>query len=397
MLPQVRHQKSVIGFVRAGERRNIMNKHSAGRALPTMLQVLPPVARDLAFELETELGNGGARTRLKLGAALAAAAALRDDELWRSLVTDASGHGEADIAPLALQAAMRFAHAGSDASSDATTRILRLALLRALHGHITPDAQPGVDPLVDECAVVVEIVHALAIARAVDRTAEDIERVASFLRLGKRQESSPVAADPRRSTPPRIEDAKASTVSPASPRLDPEIPRDRRFESPTPPGVDARSDRPPASVRGAGASSSKPPGELRRSDAPNGSPRVLVIDDDESYRKLLDRMLSPLDVVHAASGAAALETLAADGDFEVILSKVDLPEVSGAQILDTIKKKWPHLASRVVFVATTGTAPEGQTLLRKPINRDSLLKTIARVSKAIADMHGQEIQAPRRS
>jgi hypothetical protein len=32
-------------------------------------------------------------------------------------------------------------------------------------------------------------------------------------------------------------------------------------------------------------------------------------------------------------------------------------------------------------------APDGRPLLRKPINRDSLLRTIGRLSKRIAEVH----------
>ena len=121
--------------------------------------------------------------------------------------------------------------------------------------------------------------------------------------------------------------------------------------------------------------------------APLDRLRVLVVDDDDGYRKLLGRMLSPLDVSFASGSNAALELLTThQGDFEVIVSKVELPDVTGAQLFEQIKRKWPHLSERVIFTSSHGAAPEGGILLRKPINRDSLLRAIGRVSKQIAEM-----------
>jgi CheY-like chemotaxis protein len=346
-----------------------------------MYQVLPPVARDLAIELESILGTGGARTRLKVGAALAAAAVLRDTELWRSILADATEMGEADVARLALDAAMRYAYAGDTSPADATTRILRLALI----GSLRSEEQAGDDPLVAECSQVIDIVHAMAIARGVELGSEEGER-AAMARPAKRPDSNRSAASPG-----RIQDGdfgpspdgrgvgglREGGITPP------------RTNSAPPPQSDKR-DSPPVSQRAepqhARVHSSMPPNEGRKEKS--GGPRVLLVDDDDSYSKLLQRMLSPLDVVCASNGIAALEHLASDGDFEIVLSKVELPdELSSAQMYDTIKRKWPHLAGRVIFVSSHGSAPEGQPLLRKPINRDSLLRTIGRLSKRIAEVH----------
>jgi CheY-like chemotaxis protein len=371
--------------------------------------VLPPIARDLAIELEMAIGQGGARTRLKIGAALAAAAALRDDELWRALAMDAGSHGESDVGPLALDAAMRFAHQGESAPSDATTRILRLALVRAFHGE--RGSQSAADPLVDECANVAEIVHALAIARSVDRTAEDIDRAASFLRLPRRRLSSRpedealIDAAKSPSSRPRIETSKPASKPPPE-AASSKPPSEGRIPVKTTPAPQSNRDGAPISQRGAGASpvppgvsASNPPDAGRRT-TPSGHPRtlrVLVVDDDEGYRRLLGRMLSPLEVVNASNGASALEMLATtQGEFEVILTKLELPEVSGIELFEMIKRKWPQLVSRVIFVSAHGSAPDGQTMLRKPISRDSLLHTISRVSKKIAEMNDKRQSKPPR-
>lgn len=354
-------------------------KQESVRSLPTMYQVLPPVARDLAIELESLLGTGGARTRLKIGAALACSAVMRDHDLWRALLIDAGEMGEADVARLALDAAMRYAYAGDTSPADATTRIIRLALIHSLRS----EELGGDDPLVAECSEIIDIVHALAIARAVDQTAEDMERASSFLRLGKRPDSNRTSAN---GDGEESRGEKRDSRLPPLPGSPKNTPPGRNHSAPP---VFERGDAAPISqregLRGR-VQSSVPPADPGRQKE-KGAIRVLLVDDDDSYAKLLQRMLSPLDVVHASTGAGALDLLAADTDFEIILSKVELPEVTGAQLYETVKRKWPHLASQMIFVSSHGSAPEGRPLLRKPINRDSLLRTIGRMSKRIAEVH----------
>ncbi len=368
-----------------------MKQQESVRSLTTMYQVLPPVARDLAIELESLLGTGGARTRLKIGAALACAAVMRDHDLWRALSIDAGQMGEADVARLALDAAMRYAYAGDTSPADATTRIIRLALIHSLRS----EELAGDDPLVAECSAIIDIVHALAIARSVDQTAEDMERASSFLRIGKRPDSNRTSGSPGRLPEAEQEGSADGRDSRIPPRNTPERNGAQRNtperNNHSAPPVFDRSDAPPQSQRTEAlrgrVQSSVPPADSGRQKEKSGGPRVLLVDDDDSYAKLLQRMLSPLDVVHASTGQMALEFLAADTDFEIILSKVELPELTGAQMYETVKRKWPALAAQMIFVSSHGSAPDGRPLLRKPINRDSLLRTIGRMSKRIAEVH----------
>jgi len=357
-------------------------KQESVRALPTMYQVLPPVARDLAVELESLLGTGGARTRLKVGAALACAAVMRDHDLWRALQIDAGEMGEADVARLALDAAMRYAYAGDTSPADATTRIVRLALIHSLRS----EELAGDDPLVAECSEVVSIVHALAIARAVDQSSEDLERATSFLRLGKRPDSNRANVNSDEESRAEKRDSRLPPLGVGPHHVSP-TPPGVRSSTAAPPVFERERENAPVSQRPRAVQSSVPPADSGRQKEKTGGPRVLLVDDDDSYAKLLLRMLSPLDVVHASTGASAMDILAADSDFEIILSKVELPEVSGAQMYETIKRKWPHLATQTIFVSSHGSAPDGRPLLRKPINRDSLLRTIGRISKRIAEVH----------
>jgi two-component system NtrC family sensor kinase len=81
------------------------------------------------------------------------------------------------------------------------------------------------------------------------------------------------------------------------------------------------------------------------------SSRVLVVDDEEPVANLLARLLRELGhqptVVN--SGAEALELIARE-QFDLILSDVKMPGMSGFELHQTIKQTNPELAARLVFV-----------------------------------------------
>jgi two-component system NtrC family sensor kinase len=79
--------------------------------------------------------------------------------------------------------------------------------------------------------------------------------------------------------------------------------------------------------------------------------RVLVVDDEEPVANLLARLLRELGhqptVVNG--GAEALELIARE-QFDLILSDVKMPGMSGFELHQTIKQTNPELAARLVFV-----------------------------------------------
>jgi two-component system NtrC family sensor kinase len=79
--------------------------------------------------------------------------------------------------------------------------------------------------------------------------------------------------------------------------------------------------------------------------------RVLVVDDEEPVANLLARLLRELGhqptVVN--DGTEALELIARE-QFDLILSDVKMPGMSGFELHQTIKQTNPELAARLVFV-----------------------------------------------
>ena len=78
--------------------------------------------------------------------------------------------------------------------------------------------------------------------------------------------------------------------------------------------------------------------------------RVLVIDDEAAICRAYARVLSyRFDVVTATGGPEALELLARDADFDVVICDLMMPGVDGPQIHEALVEQAPRLAERLVF------------------------------------------------
>ena len=79
--------------------------------------------------------------------------------------------------------------------------------------------------------------------------------------------------------------------------------------------------------------------------------RILVVEDDADTRELLDFTLrrSGHDADTAEGGREALELLAWRS-YDVILTDLHMPGMSGEDLYRRIEHGWPHLTPRIVFV-----------------------------------------------
>ncbi len=82
--------------------------------------------------------------------------------------------------------------------------------------------------------------------------------------------------------------------------------------------------------------------------------KILVIDDDQAIRVLLQAVLRRMnfDVELAEDGAAGLEKVQNDGNFDLILLDLMMPRLNGYEFIEEIgkryKEKRPHM---IVFTA----------------------------------------------
>ncbi|MCI0331097.1 MAG: response regulator [candidate division Zixibacteria bacterium] len=74
-------------------------------------------------------------------------------------------------------------------------------------------------------------------------------------------------------------------------------------------------------------------------------PKVLVVDDEEMLRNLLARILERegYSVSTADGGKQALASLE-KSDFEIMVSDVKMPEMSGLELLKEARQKYPRMA-----------------------------------------------------
>ena len=86
-------------------------------------------------------------------------------------------------------------------------------------------------------------------------------------------------------------------------------------------------------------------------------PRILVVDDEEKVCGLLRELLSRqnYDVDTCLDGRQA-EALIAKADYQVVISDLKMPGMSGFELIERIKKNHPQIAT-IIF--TTGIAGMG--------------------------------------
>jgi len=95
--------------------------------------------------------------------------------------------------------------------------------------------------------------------------------------------------------------------------------------------------------------------------------RVLVIDDDVMFGRVVARMLAPdHDVVTLTSGREALARIGTGERFALILCDVMMPQVTGIDVYNRISVIAPELVDRVVFVSAGGFTPEAHVFLMQP-------------------------------
>lgn len=131
-------------------------------------------------------------------------------------------------------------------------------------------------------------------------------------------------------------------------------------------------------------------GAVFESEPPRRRLRVLLVDDQVMVLKASASMLRELDVVTATSGAEALARLAEGAHFDVVVSDVTMPGITGPELFAKIRDLYPHLAERMLLVSGdsygAGLAcravarrehiPTMPRILDKPVPRDELVRAI---------------------
>jgi PAS domain S-box-containing protein len=79
--------------------------------------------------------------------------------------------------------------------------------------------------------------------------------------------------------------------------------------------------------------------------------RILLVDDEPSVAMALSRLLREHEVAVAHDGPSALGRLAEDPRYDLIVCDVMMPGMTGVDVYEQARARWPELADRFVFTS----------------------------------------------
>jgi CheY-like chemotaxis protein len=118
---------------------------------------------------------------------------------------------------------------------------------------------------------------------------------------------------------------------------------------------------------------------------------ILLVEDEANARQLFARILSKAghQVMEAGDGEEALALLKGHGGFELVVSDLAMPKLSGFKLVDQIRANWPK--TKILLISgypQEDTARlllnKGVELLCKPIDSTEL---IVRVNHLAPKVH----------
>ncbi len=104
---------------------------------------------------------------------------------------------------------------------------------------------------------------------------------------------------------------------------------------------------------------------------------MLVVEDEAIVRTLLERMVTQLgyEVCTAESGKHALELIAAGERFDLLLTDVVMPGMSGQELAERALELAPE--TKVLYMSGYSVDGAGDDFLAKPFDADELARMLA--------------------
>lgn len=114
--------------------------------------------------------------------------------------------------------------------------------------------------------------------------------------------------------------------------------------------------------------------------------KILIVDDSSTMRQIIIKSLrqagyEAVQVEEANGAKEGLQKIAAGG-IDLVLSDVNMPEITGIEMVKVIRSKFPNLP---IFMVTTESSPEMRAkmtdagangVITKPFPPDELKKTL---------------------
>ncbi len=150
-------------------------------------------------------------------------------------------------------------------------------------------------------------------------------------------------------------------------------------------------------AKAAPAGAATQPSSLHRSGSNDARLRILIVEDDPRYCHALIRMLKlrKITATCAANGCVALEHLAQDAAYDLVLSDVAMPCMDGIELCRRLHTEYPQLpvllmTGQDATVMPFDTLPSRPPVLDKPLSRDELLSAIATATAGSTPAHTEK-------
>jgi len=111
--------------------------------------------------------------------------------------------------------------------------------------------------------------------------------------------------------------------------------------------------------------------------------RVLIVDDSRTMRSIIGRTVKELgfEIIEASNGRQALEQLAHQGAVELGMVDWNMPEMSGLEFVEAVRKQPAFAPMKLMMVTTAADAEHvsraleagADEYLMKPFTRDMLV------------------------
>jgi signal transduction histidine kinase/ActR/RegA family two-component response regulator len=125
--------------------------------------------------------------------------------------------------------------------------------------------------------------------------------------------------------------------------------------------------------------------------------RLLAIDDEALLLKAYRRMLTAHHDIETMLGSKeALRLFGQDRNFDVVLCDLQMPEMSGSELYEVVKKRWPDLARRFIFITGGACSQEARQFLESPdlisIHKPFQAAELLDLIESHAEAHGTGVE-----
>lgn len=94
--------------------------------------------------------------------------------------------------------------------------------------------------------------------------------------------------------------------------------------------------------------------------------RALVVEDSPTMRQLISfalRRIKGLKVVEADDGVDGLKKLSSEGNFDILITDINMPVMDGLKLVSLVRKGLKHKDIPIIIITTEGAAEDRERAL----------------------------------